>query len=191
MHAWKVPCLSTVEAIALLTDRDGMTHKRAIKWFDVTIQGAWVGGQTTIVHRLFVPDARSKSGFITLLIAGEAKGMPVGSKEFLDARSGRQGRARPPDRINPVESLTRSSCPLETGPVGWLSRCQSLPTPAGVGLQRSGADPCHPDREGNPHRTSGIKLIASHAPVVDKRQYTSGIGPVGRCAGSGDSPLRG
>ena len=123
----------TGRVILLLTDRDGTTHEEAIGWFDVTIQGAWVGEQTPILCRLFVPDARWKPGSITLPIAGEAMGVPVDPKEVEDAQSGRQGRAGPPDRINPVEPLTRSSCPLETGPVGWLSRCQALPTPAGVG----------------------------------------------------------
>jgi len=55
----------------------------------------------------------------------------------------------------------------------------------------TGSISSNPSHAGHDHRSSGIKLIASHALVVDRRQYTSGIGPVGRCAGSGDSPLRG
>ena len=68
------------------------------------IEGAWVGEQTPILCRLFVPDARWKPGSITLPSAGEAMGMPVGPKEVEDARSGRGGAQDPPTastRSNP------------------------------------------------------------------------------------------
>ena len=106
--------------IPLLTDRDGTTHEEAIGWFDVTIESRVRGSASR--HR--------SSAACSFRMRGgnqDPSRSPVPARRWVCLwvprrlrTHGPDGRGAQdsPDHINPVEPLTRSSCPLETGPVG-------------------------------------------------------------------------
>lgn len=83
----------TDAVIALLTDRDGLTHEDAIEWFDFNIQGAWVGEHTPIFFHRFVPDPAWKPASPDLRVPGAVMVVPTDPAELAQSLSERLGPA--------------------------------------------------------------------------------------------------